>query len=464
MAYIRSKCMRFFKSHVSTDDASMKTLLCNGRLVLPQGIQNLDLLIDGEKIAWLGPTHTFSGAPDQTLDLDGAFVLPGFIDIHTHLDDHIGGFELADDYLSGSRIALQNGITTLAGFITQHPNESLEAAILRVQLRAQKAITAVHFHLTPTGFEGEDWAFLESLPGYGIRTIKLYTTYRQAGLYCDEPQMKECFKRLSGRGLTFLIHAEDDAVLTRASQQNLDFTQPITHARLRPEGAELRAVQRVLALARACDAKLHFVHISTLEAAQCIAQAKAADQAVTCETCPQYLWLDERALEGPQGHRYICSPPLRNQRQEFRALARQGYFDCYATDHCAFKRSDKDLWAPDIQKVPGGLPGLGALPHLVYRLWESEPEQAVAEMALRLSLNPARLLGMEHRKGALSTGYDADLVVFKAFPKTGHPKKIQSSLNDCHEPYARFKESIEIQWVFKNGKIAPSPLNSPSSS
>ncbi len=439
----------------------MKTLLCNGRLVHPNGIQNLDLLIDGKKIAWLGPTQTFEGAPDQTLDLGGAFVLPGFIDIHTHLDDRIGGFELADDYLSGSRIALQNGITTLAGFITQHPNESLEGAISRVRKSAQKALTQVHFHLTPTRFETEDWAFLESLPSQGIQTLKLYTTYRKAGLYCNEARMEDCFHRLAGQGLTFLIHAEDDETLSLAGQQALDFSHAITHARMRPERAEIKAVARVLALADTYSARVHFVHISTLKAAQLIQEAKDRGQAVTCETCPQYLWLDEHALEGSQGHRYICSPPLRSKRKDFRAFARQGYFDCFATDHCAFKKADKDSWVTDIRKVPSGLPGLGALPHLVYRLWEEEPERAVAEMTLRLSLNPARILGVEHQKGALSIGYDADLVVFTAIPAQSSPPKIQSTLSDCHDPYAHLEKALCIQWVFQNGKIAISPSNAP---
>ena len=208
-------------------------------------------------------------------------------------------------------------------------------------------------------------------------------------------------------------------------------------------------MEALVGLAARCSVSLHVVHVSTIAAAERIRDARRR-QDVTCETCPQYLWLDETWLERPDGHRWICSPPLRGGRGRFRELAREGAFDLFATDHCAFVRADKDTWdGRDVRTVANGLAGLGALPHLAWKLWEDDPDRAALELTLRLSTNPAVRLGVESRKGALRPGLDADVVVLD--PR-GDERPIRSSLADAWETYPGMTSRLAFRHVLLRGE------------
>ncbi len=207
---------------------------------------------------------------------------------------------------------------------------------------------------------------------------------------------------------------------------------------------------RLLDLAGENGVHLHVVHVSTAEAAEAIAEARSRVK-VTCETCPQYLWLDEEWLEREEGHRWICSPPLRRRREDFRALARAGAFDVFATDHCPFCRRDKDDWdGNDVRSVANGMPGLGALVPLVWRLFEDDPDRAVLELARHASEAPARVAGLWPRKGVLRAGSDADLAVLDP---AGPERPLRSSLADVHEPYLGFRTRLAVPLVLRRGRV-----------
>jgi dihydropyrimidinase len=425
----------------------MKTLIQNGRIALGGRLENVDLLLEGSRIAEVG--SGLSAASDRVVDARGCYVLPGFIDFHTHVGDRIGRFELADDYESGTRMAILNGITTLCTFVTQGPDETLRAALQRARRRAQaQCHSDVAWHLTPTTFEEADWEDLGRFAEAGYRTLKFYTTYKGAGLFVDQERLDESFRRMGPLGARFLVHCEDDDLLAAVEAGSLDLSKASAHARLRPGAAEIRSVEALVSLAARRRVPLHVVHVSTGEAARHI-QAARGSQDVSSETCPQYLWLDESWLDRPDGHRWICSPPLRGHRETFRALARAGAFDMIATDHCAFCQADKDDWdGRDVREVANGLGGLGALPHLAWKLWGDDPDRAALELALRLSENPAQRLGQGHRKGALRPGLDADVVLLDPH---GPERPIRSSFSDAPEPYPGFTSPLSFRTVFLRG-------------
>lgn len=436
----------------------MRTLIRNGRLVLDDRIQEAELLVEGERIAAIG--HDLGAGDARVIDASGCYVLPGLIDFHTHVDDRIGRFYLADDYESGTRVAILNGITTLCTFVTQGPDGTLRQALQAARRKAEgHCHTDVAWHLTPTTFAADDWRELEAFAKAGYLTFKFYTTYRSAGIYADAQLLEEVFRRLGPLGVRFLIHCEDDARIAAVDASGLDLTRGVAHARLRPEEAELLSIDALIALAARCGVPLHIVHVSTTGGAERIQRAKAA-QDLTCETCPQYLWLDETWLERPDGHRWVCSPPLRNQRNRFRDLARAGVFDLIATDHCPFAKADKDDWDhQDVRTVANGLAGIGALPHLAWKLWEYDPDEAARELALRLSRNPAERLGCSGRKGSLKPGLDADIAILD--PR-GPQRPIRSSLAEVFETYPEFTSPLAFRHVLLRGATAvedgrPSP-------
>ena len=425
----------------------MRTLVRNGRLASEGRVESADLLLEGGRIAAIGRDL---GSADRVVDASGGFVLPGLIDLHVHVADRIGRFELADDYESGTRVAVRNGITTLAAFVTQGPQESLGDALRRARARAAGRCHAdVTWHLTPTRFGPADWAEMEALVRAGYRTFKLYTTYRGAGLFSDAARLDELFARLGPLGVRFLLHCEDDGLLEAVDASALDLSKASAHARLRPEAAEVSAVEALLDLARRRNVPLHVVHVSTVGAAERIRGARAC-QDVTCETGPQYLWLDETWLDRPDGHRWLCSPPLRGNRERFRELAHEGAFDFFATDHCAFRRADKDDWdGRDVRTVANGLPGVGGLLHHAWRLFATEPDRAAAEVSLRLSKNPAARLGLDGRKGALRPGLDADVVVLDP---NGPARPAPGTESDAYDAFPGFTSTLALRHVLVHGE------------
>jgi dihydropyrimidinase len=441
----------------------MKILLAGGQLCREEGLAPGDLLIADGKIAACGDCRGLAGDA-EVIDAAGAYVLPGLIDLHVHLDDRISGFLLADDYESGSRVALQNGITTIGGFVTQGGEETLAEAVGRARSRAQgRCHTDYLWHLTPTRFGAGDWPEICRFAEHGWRTFKFYTTYRESGIYTAYDRLAEIMERLKPFGARFLVHAEDDAMLQRLAAR-CPGHDAADHARMRPAAVEQAAVERLLLIAAATGAPLHFVHISTAAAAERILAAKG-DAAVTCETGPHYLFLDESWLQRQDGHRWLCTPPLRPavEAEALRRLARQGAFDLYASDHCPFRRADKDAGAADSRRVPKGIAGVGALAPLVFQLYGGEPGTAFPEMSRRLAANPARAAGIYPIKGALQPGSDADLLVLTV---SATDREIVSGGGNAYETYPGWRTPLRVRDLFLRGRPlirngVPLPMTEP---
>jgi dihydropyrimidinase len=423
-------------------------LIRGGTAWTPAGARRADVRVVGESIAEIGDLTP--GRREEVLDATGLHVLPGMIDVHVHVDDVIAGRELADTFPTASELAVRNGVTTLAGFATQREGETLTEAVTRCRARTEgRSHCDVAFHLTPTGWPW-DWSEVERLVAGGFTTFKLYTTYRGAGLYTDYERLGQVMTRLATLGARLLVHCEDDGTLGAVDLAGLDFSDARAHAAMRPERAEVVAVERVLELAARSGCAVHVVHVSTADALTRIAAARGR-VSVTCETAPHYLRFSEGALAGANGHRYLCTPPLRPEatRARLEADAAAGSFDLFATDHCAFTRADKDAHRDDIRMVPGGLAGIGALVPTVFELTVKRHHRLLGELALRLAANPARLLGAYPKKGAIAVGSDADLVVVDPH---GPPRSITSTLADAYETYPGRTSTLTVHRVLVRGR------------
>jgi dihydropyrimidinase len=430
--------------------AARRLLVAGGTVWDEQRGQRADVLVEGGTIAAVGAL-TGQVADVEVVDASGLDVVPGFIDLHVHVNDRIGGVEIADGFPSGSEIAIRNGITTLISFATQGPEESLAAAVGRWLAKAEgRSHCDVGLHLTPTAWPW-DWQEVEALIERGFSTFKLYTTYRPAGLYTDYERLAEIMRRLARLDATVLVHCEDDEALARIEPASLDLRDPVSHTRLRPEQAEVTAIGRVLEIAARAGCRLHVVHVSTAEGLALIDAARRR-QPVTCETGPHYLLLDEARLAGEDGRGFLCTPPLRPAatRARLEAAATDGSFDLFATDHCPFSRADKLAPRPDIRAVPNGLPGLGALVPLIFELLVVTHRRPLSELVTRLAANPARAAGLYPRKGVIWEGSDADLVILDP---AGPPRPIVSTLADCPDPWAGRTTTLDVRGVLRRGEI-----------
>jgi len=428
------------------------TLIKNGLVCFEDGIRQEDIFIQDGIISLINSQANI----DEVIDAKGFYVLPGFIDIHTHLDDMIGKYELADTYKTGSEIAVLNGVTTLFTFITQRKDESLTDAIEKAKLKAEgNSFCDYSWHLTPTKFDIDNWKEIKENILKGFKTFKFYTTYKQAGLYSDYESLDNIFTELKSYNLTFLIHCEDNGIVESEYKKNYDLSKPFTHTLLRPKEAEIKAIEKIIEIVKKYNTKLHIVHVSTTEGTKLINDARK-NIPITCETAPHYLFLNDEYLRKENSNRWICSPPLRDEKNmmELKEKAREGYFDIYATDHCAFTKKDKDenyvSSVPGIIKVPNGLAGIGALPHLTFKLYSDNLNNTFLEMSKRLSANPAKITGIYPKKGVIKNNADADIVIINP---NGKERNIISSLSDVYETYHDFTTRLSFKNIFVRGEM-----------
>ena len=424
----------------------MKYLIKNGTVCFEGGLKKSNILIEDGKFLSFEDANT-----ENIIDAEGCYILPGMIDIHTHLDDKIGNYYLADTYKSGSEIAIKNGITTIFSFVTQQLNDSLANA-LNIAINKAKGNSYCDYlwHLTPVSFEETDWKYIFFIIEKGFKTFKFYTTYKNEGLFCDYDMLNKIFTKLENYKVTILLHCEDNDIIENVNT-NIDLKNSFSHTLLRPKESEISAINKILNLSGKYKIKIHIAHVSTCEAAEILHNVKDKI-ATTCETAPQYLNLTDDYLKRDDGFKWICTPPLRNKLnvKDMREKALDGYFDIYASDNCAFTKKDKNNSESkkDVRLVPSGVAGLGSLPHLTFKLYEDNLENALMQMSKKLSEKPAKITGIYPRKGTIKIGSDADFSVLEIGKSE---KNIQSSISDVYETYENFKTNLNFKYVFLHG-------------
>jgi dihydropyrimidinase len=398
--------------------SSATLLIKGGTLVTPAGVVEADLLAQGERIKAIGRDLP---AVHDTLVIDavGCYVFPGVIDAHTHIALDTGIYRTPDDWFVGTRAAACGGVTTVVDFATQFPGQTLREAVEARLAEARDAVIDYAFHVMVTdlgpGREGE----LADLVELGAPSVKLYTTYRP-NYYADDATILRLMEACADLGLLPLVHCENDALVTAQTEALVAAGETgwRYHGRARPALAEQEAVQQVLLLAEAAGCPVHIVHCSTARSVALVAEARDNGQEVTCETCPQYLLLDNTLYEESEPWRYILQPPLRDPDEPERlwALVESGAVDLIATDHCDYTVEQK-IAQDDFTQTPGGLPGVETLLPLMATYGAADGCLTLPQLAALLSANPARIWGLWPRKGVLLPGSDADVVIYDPKPE-----------------------------------------------
>jgi len=399
---------------------STATLLVQGgTLVTPEGVLEADVLAQGQRIKAVG-----RGLPashdTRVIDAEGCYVLPGVIDSHTHINLDTGVYQTADDWFVGTRAAACGGVTTVIDFATQFPGQTLREAVEARLVEAQDAVVDYGFHVMITDLPAQREDDIADLVDLGTPSVKLYTTYRP-NYYADDATILRLMEVSADYGVLPLVHCENDDLVNsriealKASGQ----TSWRYHGQSRPPLAEQEAIQRVLFLAEAAGSPVHICHCSTARSVSMVAEAVEAGQPATCETCPQYLLLDDRVYDGPEPWRYVLQPPLRDPLEPDRLwrLLEGGFIDLMSTDHCDYTRAQK-LAKDDFTQTPGGLPGLETLLPLMITYGAADGRSTLSDIVELLCANPARLWGLWPRKGTLQPGSDADIVVYDPKPET----------------------------------------------
>ena len=397
----------------------MSVLIKGGRIVTAADDYVGDVYIEDGRVALLGTSLDVSA--EKTIDATGKIVMPGAIDPHTHIEMFFGGTTTCDDFTSGTTAAAFGGTTTLIDFCIQAPGmtfaEALEA--YHEKLTRCPPVIDVGFHIAVTDLkEGGTLEDLAKLPDEGVTSYKLFMAYKGAVMVDDETLFK-VMQTASETGGLVMVHAENgDAIDIIVSETvAAGHTDPVWHARSRPMETEAEATNRAIQLARVAGAPLYVVHVSCQPSVEPIALAREKGWKVWGETCTQYLFVDDTALEKPdwEGAKYIYTPPPRpkeHQEHLWKAL-QNDVLSVVSTDHCPFNWPDqKGINGRDFQVVPNGGPGIENRLHMLHEFGVRTGRISMNRFVELTSTNVAKRFGLYPRKGTIAVGSDADLVVW----------------------------------------------------
>ncbi|MBL4889793.1 MAG: amidohydrolase family protein [Candidatus Lindowbacteria bacterium] len=388
----------------------MSTLIKNGTLVSSSDEQNVDVLFS-ETIENVGPG--LESSDSEVFDASGKYVLPGLIDPHLHIQLDTGIYSTPDNWKIGSREAALGGFTTVIDFATQFPEMNFEEALTARLAEIEGNTTVdVGLHMMVTNLEkcGSQKYLTEN----GIRSVKVYTTYRP-NYFQDDSELLSIMKEAAEQKLLILVHAENDAMVSAASKAFIDAGKKSLrhHGAARPEFAEVTAANTCLLLAEEAGADLYIVHNSSPRTVELIAKARASGQKAFSETCPQYLTLDDTLYESDEPWRYILQPPLRAPkfRDWLWKKVLSGDVQSIGTDHCDYS-IDQKTEADDFITTCGGLPGLQMSFHLMHHFGVGQHGMTMSDLVRLMSENQAKIFELWPKKGCLEPGADGDVVVF----------------------------------------------------
>jgi dihydropyrimidinase len=434
------------------------TIIRNGTVVTATDTYLADVAISNGRIAAVGSDLPVQNAA-KIIDAAGKLVMPGGIDVHTHLDMPFGGTTSADDFETGTRAAAFGGTTTLIDFAIQYKGQPLHQAFDTWMNKASsKAVCDYAFHCIVTDISGGQLAEMNDLVHEGVTSFKLFMAY--PGVFMlDDGSIFKALQMTSKNGGLVCMHAENGSAIDVIVQQALAEGKkaPKYHALTRPTTAEAEATARAIALAEMAGAPIYIVHLSCNDALEKVREARDRGLSVYAETCPQYLYLSLENMDAPgfEGAKYVFTPPLRekwHQEKLWNGLKRD-HLQVVSTDHCPFCfKEQKELGKDDFTKIPNGGPGVEHRMSLIYSGGVAGGRFSANHFVKLISTTPAKLFGLYPRKGTIAVGSDADLVIFD--PKRKHT--ISAKTHHMRVDYSMF-EGIKVTGmpdvVLSHGKV-----------
>ena len=397
----------------------MGTLIQGGTVITAEETLVADVLIEGSTIKEVrsgivpSPVHTI-------VDATGMLVLPGGIDVHTHLDMPFGGTTSSDDFETGTRAAAIGGTTTIVDFAIQAKGTKMRDALDTWWGKAGgKACIDYGLHMIVTDLGSSGLEDMDELVREGVASFKLFMAYPGV-LMVDDGTIFKALRQTAKNGALICMHAENGSAIDVIVQQALaeGKTAPIYHALTRPTKAEAEAVHRAIALSEIAGAPVYIVHLSSEDALNQVREARDRGVPAFAETCPQYLLLsieDNMKGESFEDAKYVFTPPLRERKNQPKLWdgLKHDHLQVVSTDHCPFCFEDqKVLGKDDFTKIPNGGPGIENRLQLIHHYGVGQGKLSLNRFVEITATAPARIFGMYPKKGTLAAGSDADVVIW----------------------------------------------------
>jgi dihydropyrimidinase len=432
------------------------TVIKSGTIVTADHSWKADVLIEGDRIARIGTGLT----GDKVLDATGCYIMPGGIDPHTHLEMPFMGTYSSDDFESGTRAALSGGTTMVVDFILPSPGQSLIEAMQMWHNKSTRAACDFGFHMAITWWGEQVWREMETIVREkGINTFKHFMAYKGALMVHDD-EMYASFKRCAELGALPLVHAENGDVVAELQARLMAEGKdgPESHAFSRPPEVEGEATNRAIMIADMAGCPVYIVHTSCEQAHEAIRRARQKGMRVYGEPLVQHLTLDEseyQSADWDHAAQRVMSPPFRDKSHQDSLWAglQAGSLQVVATDHCAFTTKQKRFGVGDFTKIPNGTGGLEDRLSMLWTYGVETGRLTMNEFVAVTSSNIAKILNIYPRKGSVSEGADADIVVLD--PAKG--KTITAANQQSAIDYNVF-EGKQVKglprYVLTRGKIA----------
>ena len=405
-----------------------RTVIKGGTVVTANATTPSDVLIDGEFVVALAApgSHDWAMSADKVIDASGKYLIPGGIDVHTHMELPFGGTRAADTFETGTRAAAWGGTTTIIDFAVQTKGQSLMDGFEAWMGKADGNCAIDYgFHLIVGDVTEQSLKEMDTALDEGVTSFKMFMAYPGV-FYSTDGEIFRAMQKAAENGSTIMMHAENGIAIDVLVEQALarGHTDPIYHGLTRPSILEAEATHRAIKLAELAGCPLYVVHMSAAEALLELTLARDDGQNAFGETCPQYLFLSLDDLgNGFEGAKYVCSPPLRDRDEEHQETLWRGLatndLQIVSTDHCPFCWGDhpqfgtqKQLGRDSFAAIPNGLPGVEHRMELVYHGGVHQERLGLNRFVEVTATTPAKMFGLYPQKGTIAVGSDADIVVF----------------------------------------------------
>jgi dihydropyrimidinase len=436
----------------------MAILIRGGTVVNADASQRADVLVEGGVIKAVAPDLPVPGGA-ETIDAGGAYVMPGGIDPHTHMELPFMGTVASEDFFSGTSAAAAGGTTMIIDFVIPNPKERLLDAYNKWRGWAEKAATDYSFHVAVTWWDESVSRDMGTLvEKHGVNSFKHFMAYKNA-IMADDEILVNSFTRARQLGALCTVHAENGELVFHLQQELIKagVTGPEGHPLSRPPAVEGEAANRAIRLAQVLAVPLYIVHNSCHEAVEAIARARGEGQRVFGEVLAGHLLVDDtvyRNKDFTTAAAYVMSPPFRPKEHQaalWRAL-QAGHVQTTATDHCCFCAPQKAMGRDDFTKIPNGTGGVEDRMQVLWHHGVNSGRLTANEFVAATSANAAKIFNIYPRKGVVAAGSDADLVVWD-------PKRTRRISAKTHHQKIDFNifEGMEVEGVnvvtLSQGKI-----------
>lgn len=438
-------------------------LIKNGLVVDNNQMKKADILIKDGLISKLAEKIQANTCNEdiKVVEAEGKIVMPGLIDAHTHYHLVSRGTVTCDSFVQGSRLAAFGGVTTVVDFADHNKGMGLvDSANYRLdEMRPGMAIDyTIHQGVYGHGYNSTIGKQLEDLKKMGIKTLKIYTTYRNTGyLIENQDDLLDLFQNAKRLAMMVCAHCEFNPLIEELSDNWTGDFSPASHAKLRPAEAEGKAIDLFGSIALKANCPLYVVHVSSKCGLDAVRRLREKGLEVYVETTPHYLFLDRSYLEGPDASLYVMTPPLRDKADNLalQSAVEDGEVQVIATDHCAFTREQK-LSSSDCRTIYPGIPGTEEMFILLNTFREKEVASGknfpLTKLVELMSTNPAKLFGIYPQKGSLEMGTDADICIFDPSVKwTLEDDNVHSA--SLYTPYRGFKVQGKAFMTILRGKV-----------